>query len=72
MQKNHLEYFNHSNITLQFLPGNHTLDVDLTITSIQTQYLEIRGNTTSPTPKYRHMQSQSWIWVQGYFRCESY
>ena len=48
--KNHLEYFSHSNITLQFLPGNHTLDVDLTITSIQTQYLEILGNTTSPTP----------------------
>ena len=48
--QNHLEYFNHSNITLQFLPGNHTLDVNLTITSIQTQYLEILGNTTSPTP----------------------
>ena len=48
--QNHSEYFNHSNITLQFLPGNHTLDVDLTITSIQTQYLEILGNTTSPTP----------------------
>ena len=48
--QHHSEYFNHSNITLQFLPGNHTLDVDLTITSIQTQYLEILGNTTSPTP----------------------
>ena len=46
----HSEYFNRSNITLQFLPGNHTLDVNLTITSIQTQYLKISGNTTSPTP----------------------
>jgi len=47
------EYFNHSNITLQFLPGNHTLDVDLTVTSIHTQYLEILGNT-SPTPTILH------------------
>ena len=45
--RNHAKYFNQSNITLQFLPGNHTLDVNLTITSTQTQYLEILGSTTS-------------------------
>ena len=47
--QNYSEYFNQSNITLQFLLGNHTLDVNITITSTQTQYLEILGNTTSLT-----------------------
>ena len=28
------QYFNDSNFTLQFLPGNHTLDINLTITNI--------------------------------------
>ena len=45
---NHSQYFNHANITLQFLPGNHTLDVSIIITSSQIQYLEINGSTTSP------------------------
>ena len=35
------QYFNDSNLTLQFLPGNHTLDVNLTITNINQ--LEIHG-----------------------------
>ena len=35
------KYFNDSNLTLQFLPGNHTLDVNLTITNINQ--LEIHG-----------------------------
>ena len=35
------QYFSDSNITLQFLPGNHTLDVNLTITNINQ--LEIHG-----------------------------
>ena len=28
------QYFNDSNLTLTFLPGNHTLDINLTITNI--------------------------------------
>ena len=63
-----VECFSHSNITLQFFPGNHTLDVNLTITSIQTQYLEIHQQHH----KYLYMQSQCWIKVQGHLRCESY
>ena len=35
------QYFNDSNLTLQFLPGNHTLDVNLAITNINQ--LEIHG-----------------------------
>ena len=35
------KYFNDSNLTLQFLPGNHTLDINLTITNINQ--LEIHG-----------------------------
>ena len=35
------KYFNDSNLTLQFLPGNHTLDINLTITNIHQ--LEIHG-----------------------------
>ena len=35
------QYFNDSNLTLQFLPGNHTLDINLTITNIYQ--LEIHG-----------------------------
>ena len=46
--QNHTEYFNSSNITLQFLPGNHTLVSNLTIANIQ--YLDILGNGTSLTP----------------------
>ena len=46
--KNHSKYFNTSNITLQFLPGDHTLDSNLTIADIQQ--LNIVGNTTSLTP----------------------
>ena len=34
-------YFNDSNLILQFLPGNHTLDINLTITNIHK--LEIHG-----------------------------
>ena len=39
------QYFNNSNLTLLFLPGNHTLDVNLTITSIYQ--LEIVGNSVA-------------------------
>ena len=35
------KYFNDSNLTLQFLPGNHTLDINLTIKNIHK--LEIHG-----------------------------
>ena len=35
------QYFNDSNLTLQFLPGNHTLDINLAITD--THKLEIHG-----------------------------
>ena len=35
------QYFNDSNLTLQFLPGNHTLDINLAITNIHK--LEIHG-----------------------------
>jgi len=33
---------------IQFLPCKHNLDVNFTITSVQTQYLKIVGNTTAP------------------------
>ena len=39
------QYFNDSNLTLQFLPGNHTLNVNLTITSIHR--LELLGNSSA-------------------------
>ena len=39
------QYFNNSNLTLLFLPGNHTLDVNLTITGIYQ--LEIVGNSVA-------------------------
>ena len=35
------QYFSDSNITLQFLPGNHTLDINLNITNINQ--MEIHG-----------------------------
>ena len=35
------QYFNDTNLTLTFLPGNHTLDINLTITNIHQ--LEIHG-----------------------------
>ena len=46
--QNGSKYFNTSNITLQFLPGNHILDSNLTIADIQ--HLNILGNGSSPTP----------------------
>ena len=46
--QNGSKYFNTSNITLQFLPGNHTLDSNLTIADIQ--HLNILGSGSSPTP----------------------
>ena len=42
------QYFNESNLTLQLLPGNHTLDVNLTIASIHQ--LEILDNTSAMVP----------------------
>ena len=42
------QYFNDSNLTLQLLPGNHTLDVNLTIASIHQ--LQILGNTSAMVP----------------------
>jgi len=41
------QYFNSSTITLQFLPGNHTLDMNLDVANIQQ--LEILGNSNAPT-----------------------
>ena len=46
--QNRSKYFNTSNITLQFLPGDHTLDSNLIIADIQ--HLNILGNGSSPTP----------------------
>ena len=46
--QNGSKYFNTSNITLQFLPGDHTLDSSLIIADIQ--HLNILGNGSSPTP----------------------
>ena len=45
---NRSKYFNTSNIMLQFLPGNHSLDSNLTIADIQ--HLNILGDDTSLTP----------------------
>ena len=42
------QYFNESNLTLQFLPGNHALNVNLTITSIHQ--LELLGNSRAEVP----------------------
>ena len=42
------QYFNDSNLTLQFLPGNHTLSVNLTITGIYQ--LELLGNSSAEVP----------------------
>ena len=42
------QYFNESNLTLQFLPGNHTLSVNLTITSIHQ--MKILGNSSAMIP----------------------
>ena len=42
------QYFNESNLTLLLLPGNHTLDLNMTITSIQQ--LEIFGNYSAVVP----------------------
>ena len=42
------QYFNDSNLTLQLLPGNHSLDVNLTITSIHQ--LELLGNSSAEVP----------------------
>lgn len=42
--QNHSEYFNNSNITLQFFPGTHRLDFNLTIANIH--HLDIFGNDT--------------------------
>ena len=39
------KYFNDSNLTLQFLPGNQTLDVNVTKTSIHQ--LELLGNSSA-------------------------
>ena len=39
------QYFNYSNLTLEFLPGNHTLDVNLTVRNIHQ--LEIYANTSA-------------------------
>ena len=42
------QYFNSPNLTLQFLPGNHTLNVNLTITSIHQ--FELLGNSSAMVP----------------------
>ena len=42
------QYFNNSNLTLQFLPGNHSLNVNVIITSIHR--LEILGNSSAVVP----------------------
>ena len=42
------QYFNGSNLTLEFLPGTHTLNVNVTIKSIHR--LEILGNSSEVVP----------------------
>ena len=42
------KYFNDSNLTLQLLPGNHALSVNLTITGIHQ--LELHGNSNAEAP----------------------
>ena len=42
------QYFNESNLTLLFLPGNHTLIMNVTMTNIHQ--LEILGNSSSMVP----------------------
>ena len=42
------QYFNGSNLTLEFLPGNHTFNVNVTIKSINR--LEILGNSSEVVP----------------------
>ena len=42
------QYFNDTNLTLQFLPGNHSLDLNVTITSIHQ--LEILGDSSAVVP----------------------
>ena len=42
------QYFNDSNLTLQFLPGNHTLDVNVTVTGIHR--MEFLGNSSAVVP----------------------
>ena len=42
------QYSNESNLTLQFLPGNHALSVSLTITSIHQ--MKILGNSSAMIP----------------------
>ena len=42
------QYFNDSNLTLQFLPGNHSLSVNVTIASIHQ--MEILGNSSAVVP----------------------
>ena len=46
--EHHGEYFNTPNITLQFLQGNHTLNVNLDITNIQQ--LDILGDSSALIP----------------------
>ena len=46
--RNHKLYFNSSTLALQFLPGNHTLDVNLNITSIQQ--VKIFSNSSAVVP----------------------
>ena len=46
--QNHQQYFNHSNITLQFLPGSHTLSVNLTIANLHS--VEILGDSSAIIP----------------------
>ena len=46
--RNNELYFNSSTLALQFLPGNHTLDVNLTITSIQQ--VKIFSNSSAVAP----------------------
>ena len=46
--EHHGEYFNTTDITLQFLQGNHTLNVNLDITNIQ--HLDILGDTSALIP----------------------
>ena len=42
------QYFNYSNLTLQFLPGNHSLNLNVTITSIHQ--LEILADSSAVVP----------------------
>ena len=58
------KYFNDPNLTLQFLPGNHTPDVNVTKTNIHP--LELLGNFSAAVTTYSCLQLQDWAFLQAH------